>query len=498
MIDLYIIRVLSPEEKLSESNRLISISRKCCFPILVFLYLFLLACPCPAESNAESRELRSGWYPDEPYQMKARPGSANELSGLDIQISRELFEQGGYRVIFEPMSWSEILTGLQTGETEFLMGAYYKKSREEFAYYSRPYRTERNDIYYHESIGNLDNLKSVQDVLDFLQSENLNLAVVEGHAYGSKKFARLVRDPPSNLNLIPTQSYRESLTLMLEGIVDLFAANPIIMDRLIAETESTSAVRKLGIKSREIPVHILFSKKSISRNQLEEFNSLLMEMQKQGRINDLLREFVLPAYLSITTGQSWFTVLNLLGIVAFCVSALFLARKERYNLFGALVLATLPAIGGGVLRDLFLGVDQVFVLKTPAYFLVAICVVLAGFVSIKCYDFIHDRSAVLGRKIDSFIERKLGSVFGRLFKFFDAWAVASFTVIGVGVALEMRVEPLWLWGPAMAVLTASGGGDSAGHSSGGFQYRNAQAGYLCGNFSFRGHYLYLRSDELFL
>ncbi|MFP4266012.1 MAG: substrate-binding periplasmic protein, partial [Desulfonatronovibrionaceae bacterium] len=169
--------------------------------------------------------------------MKARPGSANELSGLDIQISRELFEQGGYRVIFEPMSWSEILTGLQTGETEFLMGAYYKKSREEFAYYSRPYRTERNDIYYHESIGNLDNLKSVQDVLDFLQSENLNLAVVEGHAYGSKKFARLVRDPPSNLNLIPTQSYRESLTLMLEGIVDLFAANPIIMDRLIAETE---------------------------------------------------------------------------------------------------------------------------------------------------------------------------------------------------------------------------------------------------------------------
>lgn len=42
------------------------------------------------ESNAESRELRSGWYPDEPYQVKARPGSANELSGLDIQIKRSV------------------------------------------------------------------------------------------------------------------------------------------------------------------------------------------------------------------------------------------------------------------------------------------------------------------------------------------------------------------------------------------------------------------------
>jgi polar amino acid transport system substrate-binding protein len=134
-----------------------------------------------------------------------------------------------------------------------------------------------------------------------------------------------------------------------------------------------------------------------------------------------------------------------------------LARKERYNLFGALVLATLPAIGGGVLRDLFLGVDQVFVLVTPAYFLVAIFVVISGFGIIICYDFMHDRSSVLAHTISSFIEQKLGGIFNRLFKFFDAWAVASFTVIGVSVTLEMRAEPIWLWGPAMAVLTASGG-----------------------------------------
>jgi polar amino acid transport system substrate-binding protein len=448
---------LSTGGKQPKSNLSVSIPGKCFIPPLVGMCLFFLVCPCSAKPGAEFRELQSGWYLDEPYQMEAGPGAAKEFSGLDIQISRELFEQAGYRVVFEPMSWAASLEGLRTGEIDFLMGAYYEKSREEFAYYSKPYRTERNDLYYHESIGNLDRIKSVQDVLEFLQNEKLNLALIQGHAYGFEQFTHLVRDPPPNLNLIPSQSYRENLDLMLNGIVDLFVADPIIMDRLIAESESASAVRKLGIPSREIPVHILFSKKSISQKQLKQFNSLLEGMQAQGRVKDLLREFVLPAYLSITTGQTWFTVLNLLGIVAFCVSALFLARKERYNLFGALVLATLPAIGGGVLRDLFLGVDQVFVLKTPAYFLVAVCVVLAGFASIKCYDFIHDRYTVLGRTIDRFIEKKLGGVLGQLFKFFDAWAVGSFTVIGVGVALEMRVEPLWLWGPAMAVLTASGG-----------------------------------------
>ncbi|RQD78068.1 transporter substrate-binding domain-containing protein [Desulfonatronospira sp. MSAO_Bac3] len=430
-------------------------SCRLCFLICLFVVFSGILYPAFAQNQAH--ELRSGWYPDEPYQMQAGTGTAAEVTGLDIQIARELFEQTGHRVTFEPMSWAEILEGLKTGETDFLMGAYYEEAREEFAYFSKPYRTERNEIYYHKSIDKLSSLNSVQELLQFLQSEELRIAVIEGHAYGSEEFRKLMQDPPPNLELITSQGYEENLHLVVEGRVDLFVANPIIMDRLTARSQASGLVQKLGIKSQEIPVHILFSKKSISRGQLEEFNSILQDMQEQGRISTLHRDFVLPAYLSITTGQTWFAVLNLLGIAAFCTSGVLLARKERYNLFGALVLATLPAIGGGVLRDLFLGVDQVFVLETPAYFLVAIAIVLAGFAIIRYYDFIHDRSGTLAKKIDAFIENRLGSVFDRLFKFFDAWAVASFTVIGVGVALEMRAEPLWLWGPAMAVLTSSGG-----------------------------------------
>ncbi|MFW5818372.1 MAG: TRIC cation channel family protein [Desulfovermiculus sp.] len=422
-----------------------------CLSVLLFKAVF------PVQASTPFRELRSGWYPHEPYQMEEGTGAGAKVTGLDIQISRELFAQSGHRVAFKPMSWAEILEGLKTGETDFLLGAYYNKSREEFAYYSKPYRTERNDLYYHKRVAKLERVHTVQDVLSLLKKEKLRLAIIEGHAYGSKEFERLVRDPPSNLKLVPSQSYQDNLDLLLEGAVDLFAANPIIMDRLIAEADDSGPVRKLGIKSKEIPVHILFSKQSITREQLNTFNSIIMDMQQQDHIQDLLRDFVLPAYLSITTGQFWFTVLNILGIVSFCTSGVLLARKERYNLFGALVLATLPAIGGGVLRDLFLGVDQVFVLVTPAYFLVAICVVLAGFAIIKSYDFIHDRSPSLAQPIDHFVNTKLGDIFDRLFKFFDAWAVASFTVIGVSIALEMRAEPLWLWGPAMAVVTASGG-----------------------------------------
>jgi polar amino acid transport system substrate-binding protein len=46
----------------------------------------------------------------------------------------------------------------------------------------------------------------------------------------------------------------------------------------------------------------------------------------------------------------------------------------------------------------------------------------------------------------------------RLIEVFDAIALAAFTVVGVVVVLDTSAQPLWLWGPIAAVLTASFGG----------------------------------------
>jgi polar amino acid transport system substrate-binding protein len=46
----------------------------------------------------------------------------------------------------------------------------------------------------------------------------------------------------------------------------------------------------------------------------------------------------------------------------------------------------------------------------------------------------------------------------RLIEVFDAVGLAAFTVVGVVVVLDTSAQPLWLWGPIAAVLTASFGG----------------------------------------
>ncbi len=402
-------------------------------------------------------ELRSGWFPREPYQMEARPGELTAATGLDIQIAREMFYEADVRIAFEPMSWAELLSGLRSGEIDFVMGAYYREEREAFARYSIPYRTEQNAIYFDKRVEELDGVRDVHDFIEVLRRAPLRFAVTEDYVYGSQELTDFLDDPPSSLELVDSRGYEDNLSLLLEGRVDVFVSNPLIMDRMLVESGYGEQVRKLRADMGEIPVHVMFSRASISDAQVAAFNEILRGMEREGRIRALHRDFVLPVYLSITTGQAWFTVLNLLGIIAFCTSGVLLARKERYNIFGALVLASLPAIGGGVLRDLFLGADRVFVLETPVYLLVAIGIVVLAFFGFKLYDFLHGSSREITHKVEQYAEEKLGGLFGQLFKFFDAWAVAAFTVIGVSVAVEMKSSPLWLWGPAMGVLTASGG-----------------------------------------
>lgn len=56
----------------------------------------------------------------------------------------------------------------------------------------------------------------------------------------------------------------------------------------------------------------------------------------------------------------------------YAIAGLILAREAKFSLTGALILAMLPGIGGGVMRDLFLNRVLVSALKTPLYFSTAV------------------------------------------------------------------------------------------------------------------------------
>ncbi len=64
-------------------------------------------------------------------------------------------------------------------------------------------------------------------------------------------------------------------------------------------------------------------------------------------------------------------VMEMIGVIAFAISGVFVAKSRYMDYFGAVVLGCATACGGGVIRDLILGVTPPAMFEDPIYVLVA-------------------------------------------------------------------------------------------------------------------------------
>jgi polar amino acid transport system substrate-binding protein len=161
--------------------------------------------------------------------------------------------------------------------------------------------------------------------------------------------------------------------------------------------------------------------------------------------------YALPALINQTLDSEWFRILVFMGTVAFALSGIVCACVGQYTLFEALFLASLPALGGGVVRDLLLQRDPIGIVEAPEALLVVFVTVLTGMLVIKAMSRVQ--ADLLPKYLHA--RPRLGA---RLIEVLDAIGLAAFTVVGVVTVLDTSAKPLWLWGPIAAVVTSSFGG----------------------------------------
>jgi uncharacterized membrane protein YeiH len=68
------------------------------------------------------------------------------------------------------------------------------------------------------------------------------------------------------------------------------------------------------------------------------------------------------------------TVLDWFGVIVFAITGALVASRKRMDLVGFALLGTVTGIGGGTLRDLFLGLAPVFWVREPAYLVTCVLV----------------------------------------------------------------------------------------------------------------------------
>jgi len=113
--------------------------------------------------------------------------------------------------------------------------------------------------------------------------------------------------------------------------------------------------------------------------------------------------------------QTTLHYLDLLGTVVFAITGLLAASRKELDLFGAIVIAMVTAIGGGTLRDLLL--DQpVFWISQPIYVYIVVLATL--------FVFVYARFKPLPMT---------------LLIYLDALGLAAFTIIGTEKAMMLGV-----------------------------------------------------------
>ncbi|HVU22524.1 MAG TPA: TRIC cation channel family protein, partial [Opitutus sp.] len=393
---------------------------------------------------------RCGWDEPPTSPIAGGPGKAVRSVGLDQEIFRAVAQVAGRHVEFRPTEASGLREAMAQGRIDVVLGVTRTPEREAYALFSAPYREARQVLCVRATDLDRFRFKTIPDLLDGVRSGGMRIGFNPGGACASPAVAHFFNDPANRPWVFPGRTDADNLAALADGDLDAVVCDQLVAAMLTARRDGRAPWIEHPLALGTVPLRAMFNRATTSGTDVADFNRALTAVQADGDYDRILREYLLPPMLGLALGGRWLFWLDLIGTAAFAVSGVLLAHQGRYNLTGAFILAALPAVGGGVLRDLVVGRHPVAVLRSPLPLLVVVGVVVGGCVALKLFE----RAPVdwrVSRRREARALEMLGAVF-------DTVGLAVFTVMGVWVAVDTHCEPLWLWGPLLAVLTGAGGG----------------------------------------
>ncbi|MFQ3670741.1 MAG: transporter substrate-binding domain-containing protein [Verrucomicrobiia bacterium] len=404
--------------------------------------------------GAGPSEIRGGWSPGVPYQFEVvgRHGEPR-LTGLDVEIAKAVIRGAGLRPVFQEMTWDDNLRAVQEGTVDFAMAATPVAERQAWAWFSLPYRSESLVLFVRRGESRHLPRNGSFRALERLLGEGKRLGVVRGYYQGPEVTALLAR-PVFAGQVVSVEDEGRLLEVLMTGEVEAILADRLAVASKAWSTDKLGEIEMVPGILYETPLCLMFSKASTAEATVLAINQAIEQMGDSGQLATLTRHYLVPQLLLITMKTLWFTGFEVAGTIAFALSGVLIARRERYDIIGAGVLAALPAVGGGIIRDMITNREPIGIVRNPELLMIVLGTVAVGTLYFWAYDLLRRKGAVESGMEGRF---RWGSSRGALV-IFEAIGLSTFTIIGVMVAIEQRCEPLWLWGPVLGAITASGGG----------------------------------------
>lgn len=143
--------------------------------------------------------------------------------------------------------------------------------------------------------------------------------------------------------------------------------------------------------------------------------------------------------------EKYIFIIEIIGTIAFASSGAMVGIKKQMDLLGVCVLGMTTAVGGGMIRDVILGVTPPIMFQNPTYALLAIAFSILIFCSMYFFQ-------------NKLTHSKVQGVYDKLMMIFDSLGLGLFTVVGVTTAINIGYETTAFLQIFVGVLTGVGGG----------------------------------------
>lgn len=135
-----------------------------------------------------------------------------------------------------------------------------------------------------------------------------------------------------------------------------------------------------------------------------------------------------------------FFLLEIFGVIVFALSGVLTAIKKDMDVFGGCVLGMITATGGGLIRDLILGINPPTAFVNPTHALISVGVSIFAYLPF----------------MQKFLSEK-HRLYDTLLFVTDSVGLGVFTVVGVNLCFETLVSPNLFTVVCLGTITGVGG-----------------------------------------
>ena len=389
--------------------------------------------------------LRVGWMEYYPYQFTTQVNGVSRRDGLGLKLAEACFHRAGFSADFIEMTWQEQLKAFETNKLDVIMLAAPSQERMKNALFSQPYANFKLATFY--SMPHLaEPPEDTASLTKFCAQQHVKIGITKGFLL-PRRLAPIIKQAESEGRLIAVDTPDESFQNLADGKIQVAFLDELVGFSLVRNHHWKELIGYQDLDCSPDPTCLMFNRATVTQETVDHFNQALQSIADDGSQSALIRTYLYPRLLGILTQSKMFRIITIAAAMFAGFTGVLIAHREGYDWVGALVLGACPAVGGGVLRDLIVSRNPLGVVADPANLLGVACLVTGVGLFLRFAP----------KPWREGLEAMDPSKDQRLL-FFDTLGLAAYTVTNVFLAMSCACEPLWLWGPLLAVFQNGGGG----------------------------------------